>query len=451
MRSLPVRLLALILAPLLVLTACGGDDDGGDSDSPSDIKVTGDFGKKPKVDIPDDYSVDETETTVVSEGDGDKVKQGDEVLVQIAAYNGSTGKEIANMFGGASPQPQSMTVEDESSLIPGLASGIEGKTIGSRLLVSITSDDAFGEQGNPQAGISGGDTVVALVDLVPTEDAPKATGSVDDVNVEGAFGSKPTVNFKTPLFVGKTQSKVLSEGDGEVVKSGATVKVNYLGVNGRTGKEFDSSWKKGKATPVDFPLQEGQLIPGFIEGLVGKKVGSRVLITIPRDQAYGAAGNAAAGIKGTDTLVFVVDLVKPPKQPAATGTIDDVKVTGKAGEKPKVTFDKPFFVGQTQSKVLSQGSGEAIEKGDKIKVHYVGINGRTGKEFDGNFGKDATEFTIDESKLIPGFVQGLVGKKPGSRVLITIPRDDGYGTNGNPQAGIKGTDSLIFVLDIEKK
>ncbi|HLR83382.1 MAG TPA: FKBP-type peptidyl-prolyl cis-trans isomerase, partial [Nocardioidaceae bacterium] len=240
MRSLPVRVLALILAPLLVLTACGGDDDSSGSDSPDDIKVTGDFGKKPKVDIPDDYSVDETATTVVSEGDGDKVKKGDEILVQIAAYNGSSGKEIANMFAGASPQPQSMTVDDKSSLIPGLASGIEGHTIGSRLLVSITSDDAFGDQGNPQAGISGGDTVVALVDLVPSEPAPKATGGVDDVSVEGAFGSKPTVNFKTPLVVGKTQSKVLSEGDGKVVKSGDTVKVNYLGVNGRTGKEFDS-------------------------------------------------------------------------------------------------------------------------------------------------------------------------------------------------------------------
>ena len=449
---MPVRLLALIVAPLLVLTACGGDDsDDGGSDSPSDITVTGDFGKKPKLDIPDDFSVDETGSTVVSEGDGDKVEKGDEILVQIAAFSGSTGKEIANMFAGKSAQPQTMTVEDKSSLIPGLAGGIEGKTIGSRLLISIAADDAFGKQGNPQAGIGPDETVVALVDLVPSEAAPKATGTVGDVSVDGAFGSKPSVNFKSPLVVDKTQSKVVSEGDGKQVKKGDTVKVNYLGVNGRTGKEFDSSWKKGKATPVDFPLQEGQLIPGFIQGLAGKKVGSRVVITIPRDDAYGAAGNAAAGIKGTDSLVFVVDLVKPPKQPAATGTIDDVKVDGKAGKKPKVTFNKPFFVDKTQSKVLSEGDGKQVKKGDSIKVNYVGVNGRTGKEFDGNFGGDASEFTVDEGKLIPGFVQGLVGKKLGSRVLITIPRDDGYGPNGNPQAKIKGTDTLIFVIDIAKK
>ncbi|UPK73111.1 FKBP-type peptidyl-prolyl cis-trans isomerase [Nocardioidaceae bacterium SCSIO 66511] len=452
MRSLPVRLLVLILAPLLVLTACGGDDDdGGGSGSPDDIKVTGDFGKEPKVDIPDKYSVDESSTRVISEGEGEEVKKGDDVLVQLAAYNGTTGSDIFSMFSGQTAQPQTMKVDDKSSLIPGLASRIEGETVGSRLLVSITPEDGFGEQGNAQAGIGPDDTVVALVDLLPTKDAPKATGTVDDVKVSGEYGAKPTVDFKTPLFVDKTETKVISQGDGEAVKAGDTVKVNYLGVNGRTGKEFDSSWKNGKGTPVDFPLQEGQLIPGFIKGLVGQKLGSRVLITIPRDDAYGAGGNAQAKIEGTDSLVFVVDLQKPPKQPAATGDIGDVKVTGKTGDKPKVSFKKPFYVAKTESKVLSKGSGTPLKAGDKVKVNYVGINGRTGKEFDGNYGGDPAEFALSEGQLIPGFLKGLIGKKPGDRVLITIPRDDGYGPNGNPQAKIEGTDTLVFVLDIAKK
>ncbi|UYM05051.1 FKBP-type peptidyl-prolyl cis-trans isomerase [Solicola gregarius] len=452
MRSLPVRLLALILAPLLVLTACGGDDDdSGGSSSSDDIEVTGDFGKAPEVDIPDKYSVDESDTRVISEGDGAEVKAGDDVLVQLAAYNGTTGADIFSMFSGQTAQPQTMKVDDKASLIPGLADRIEGQTVGSRLLVSITPEDGFGEQGNSQAGIGPDDTVVALVDLLPTEEAPKATGTIDDVKVTGSYGSKPTIDFKTPLFVDKTQSKVISKGDGDTVKAGDTVKVDYLGVNGRTGKEFDTSWKKGKSTPVDFPLTEGQLIPGFIQGLVGQKLGSRVAIAIPRDDAYGAGGNAQAGIEGTDTLVFVVDLQKPPEQPKATGTINDVKVTGKAGAKPKVTFKKPFYVAKTESKVLSQGSGTPLKAGDTVKVNYVGINGRSGKEFDGNYGGDPAEFTLTADKLIPGFIKGLIGQKPGSRVLITIPRDDGYGPNGNTQAGIEGTDTLVFVLDIAKK
>ena len=46
-----------------------------------------------------------------------------------------------------------------------------------------------------------------------------------------------------------------------------------------------------------------------IDLLVGAKIGSRVLMSVPPKQGYGKKGNEQAGIKGTDTLVFVVDLV----------------------------------------------------------------------------------------------------------------------------------------------
>ena len=42
----------------------------------------------------------------------------------------------------------------------------------------------------------------------------------------------------------------------------------------------------------------------------------------------------------------------------------------------------------------------------------------------------------------------LIGKKVGSRVLLVIPPKDGYGEQGNPQGGISGTDTLVFVVDI---
>ena len=51
------------------------------------------------------------------------------------------------------------------------------------------------------------------------------------------------------------------------------------------------------------------MIPGWDKGLVGQTVGSRVLLVIPPSDAYGSAGQSQAGIKGTDTLVFVVDII----------------------------------------------------------------------------------------------------------------------------------------------
>ena len=59
-------------------------------------------------------------------------------------------------------------------------------------------------------------------------------------------------------------------------------------------------------------------------------------------------------------------------------------------------------------------------------------------------------FTIgaSPSQVIPGWDKGLVGQTVGSRVMLVIPPADGYGKTGSPQAHIKGTDTLVFVVDI---
>ena len=59
------------------------------------------------------------------------------------------------------------------------------------------------------------------------------------------------------------------------------------------------------------------MIPGWDKGLVGQTVGSRVLLVIPPGDAYGSAGQSQAGIKGTDTLVFVVDIISAVSPGAA--------------------------------------------------------------------------------------------------------------------------------------
>ena len=44
-------------------------------------------------------------------------------------------------------------------------------------------------------------------------------------------------------------------------------------------------------------------------GLVGVPVGSRVMLVVPPKEGYGKTGQKSAGIKGTDTLVFVIDIL----------------------------------------------------------------------------------------------------------------------------------------------
>lgn len=82
--------------------------------------------------------------------------------------------------------------------------------------------------------------------------------------------------------------------------------MNYLGqVWG--GHVFDNSYDRGAT--ISFPIGMGVVIGGWDDGLVGRQLGSRVLMSIPPEHGYGPAGVPQAGIKGSDTLVFVVDLV----------------------------------------------------------------------------------------------------------------------------------------------
>jgi peptidylprolyl isomerase len=100
------------------------------------------------------------------------------------------------------------------------------------------------------------------------------------------------------------------------------------------------------------------------------------------------------------------------------------------------------------SKVLVQGSGPVVAKNDLLVADYLGqIWG--GKVFDNSYDRKApTGFTIGAGKVIPGWDKSLVGLKAGTRILLSIPPADGYGSGGQPQAGIKATDTLVFVVDV---
>lgn len=97
----------------------------------------------------------------------------------------------------------------------------------------------------------------------------------------------------------------LEEGSGAEAKAGDEVTVQYVGVNFKTGKEFDSSWSRSE--PFSFPLGEGFVIPGWDEGVAGMKVGGRRELVIPPELGYGSTGSPPA-IPPNETLVFVVDL-----------------------------------------------------------------------------------------------------------------------------------------------
>ncbi len=294
--------------------------------------------------------------------------------------------------------------------------------------------------------------VVAAAGCGSEQAEPKG---IDLVTVSGNPGKKPAVKFKKPFKATKTQSKVLKEGSGKKLSEGQEVIVNYVGVNGRDSKEFDSSWKTGQ--PVSFGLQKGKLINGFVSGLVGKSVGDRVLIAIPPKDGYGKQGQPQAGIKGTDTLVFVIDIkdaytYKP--LPQAKGQkveppegLPTVKVDAK-GVPTGVTVPKGEDAPtKLTSQPLIRGEGEKVSSKNTIDFHYVAVNWRTGKEFDSSWKRGQPQSLPLAQTPVKGLSEGLVGQTVGSRVLLVLPPDKGFGQD-LPQTDVKKTDTLVFVIDI---
>ena len=125
-------------------------------------------------------------------------------------------------------------------------------------------------------------------------------------SVEGSKGTKPVLAFPGPDAPKGLQVQVLDAGDGRVVEAGDTIVAHYLGQTW-DGDVFDSSYDRGQ--PLDFQVGVGMVIRGWDDALVGQRVGSRLLLSIPAELGYGDRGVPQAGIAGGATLVFVTEIL----------------------------------------------------------------------------------------------------------------------------------------------
>jgi len=229
--------------------------------------------------------------------------------VDYTGFNGADGKEFDSSFGEGK-KPPSFILDPEQTL-PGLVKGIVGQAVGSRILLAVPPSDAYGTQGVPSAGIGPTDTILIVVEVKALKDvlaratgkavAPKAGLPTVKLDAKG----KPAITLPSGNPPARLVIQPLIVGTGPKVAKGQTITVHYTGIIWPGGKQFDSSWDRGK--PTSFGIGVGQVIAGWDEGLVGQPVGSQILLVIPPDKGYGAQGKG--DIKGTDTLVFVVDIL----------------------------------------------------------------------------------------------------------------------------------------------
>ncbi|MGJ9412334.1 FKBP-type peptidyl-prolyl cis-trans isomerase [Aeromicrobium sp. CF4.19] len=264
-------------------------------------------------------------------------------------------------------------------------------------------------------------------------------------------GANPSVDVPEDFEADSTDTRVVNEGNGEELADGDSVKVNYVAVNGRTGEQFDNSFTGD--SPMTVPLQQDAVMPGFVKGLSGQKVGSRVLVAIAPEDGFGAAQDAL-GIQADDSMVFLFDIVaKVPTEASGEEqdvpesvpeiTTEDDEVTG--FESTDETADAPSKGAESRSWVAIKGEGDEITaENPSITAHYVGQVYPDGEVFDSSWERGSpSPFQLQQ--LYPCWQEQVPGNTVGSRIIIECPP----GTGGQqPPEGADENDTLLFVVDL---
>jgi peptidylprolyl isomerase len=275
--------------------------------------------------------------------------------------------------------------------------------------------------------------------------------SFDAVSISGDVGTDLTVKFNSALTDVKDQTKVLTQGSGDTVATGDSLIIQTVIADGTTQKTVASSYQDKQPQVVTLTSQVQAI---FLNALKDKTVGSRVAVMAPGEEIFGPSGNAQLGVSQKDSVLIVFDILgKPLDKPDGTQHAAPSwapKVESSKGVISGLDFAKaPKPSGKLRSANLYDGTGPVVKKGQTIFARYLGVVYGGKKPFDENFSGDApATFQIGAGRVIKGWDKTLVGQHVGSEVLLAIPPAEGYGKKGQPSAGIKGTDTLYFVVDI---
>jgi peptidylprolyl isomerase len=273
----------------------------------------------------------------------------------------------------------------------------------------------------------------SAVDPTPTpQPAPPAAAATAETAASTTITESVdiAVNENTITTGSGLMYSALVTGTGAAPQAGDIVSVHYTGTL-TNGTVFDASYGRGQ--PIEFPLGQGAVIPGWDEGIALMNVGGKAVLTIPPELGYGERG-AGGVIPPNATLVFQVELVGiRPGAPAAATEVDAAGyLTTTSGLKYH-----DFVV----------GDGPSPQSGQQVTVHYTGWLLDGGK-FDSSLDRGQPfVFTIGAGQVIPGWDEGVMSMKVGGKRQLVIPPDLGYGEAG---AGgvIPPNATLVFEVEL---
>lgn len=141
--------------------------------------------------------------------------------------------------------------------------------------------------------------------------------------------------------------------------------------------------------------------------------------------------------------------VDPAQVRAAQGSVIGVTIDGAPGAPPIARIAPPVRVDRTASEVLVAGTGPPIVVDQLFVLQLALYNARTGAKVRSSYdaGQRPLAAKSTDGRLFPALADALVGVRQGSRILMTLTPEDGYGPAGLPD-GVGAGDALILIADV---
>ena len=300
--------------------------------------------------------------------------------------------------------------------------------------------------------------VAETISSSPTGSCTPTGEQIESVSFAGVFGSAPEVTFDAPLEILSTQRLVIIKGEGRPVANGDDLVIDYSLYNAASGALIEESGYDELSPTVLRLDTEAPNFVGVSLTAACSTVGSRVAGLIPPLEAFGLDGAPEFGLAAGESLLFVMDIieVKAPAEPVLDQLLGVAEETpegfptveyAETGE-PSVTIPEGDVPLEFALATVLTGDGAVVGGGDVVVVHYHGVNWNTGEVFDSSWSRGEPS-SFPTGGVIPGFRDGLVDQTVGSRVIIVIPPELGYGPSGGTGDGSIGAeDTIVFVVDI---
>lgn len=295
------RIMATVVAVAVLLAGC---TNGGETTvSPS--VVTGDISMitvgpsdtlAPSIAWPVNVKFQKNQSTLMWQGEGDRLVDGQPLLLDMYIESLDTGAVLENTFDGL-PRPFLLAPE---LLGDNIYKALLKSRVGTRVLAVSPPAGEFDEE----------PAIVVVIDVLPVYAAGEQLTPADTLpKVTASETGEPQV---TPLAADQYPSDLtiatLVQGDGQQIVPGSFIIAQIEIVYGTDGEKDGTSWKAGDVrqtswlpsqAPFEGQIGAGKQLRALDEGLVDQTAGSRVMLVAPEEWAY----------PGEGPLIIIVDIL----------------------------------------------------------------------------------------------------------------------------------------------